>query len=301
VHLLTERQMPAPWRLGQWVQLTKDTGLLWGLPLLLALTLPWFLWAQVETNGAFFRSFFWEHNVERALGGTDGMRARPWYTYGVYLASHFLPWSIVLPGAFWVLCRNRGDAEARFSAIWLTTIVVVLSVAGFKRADYLLPAFPGAALLIGFAAEHVLQSSEYRRKIMVGVVGFVAISVVGWFVYLQWLLPRQEPSREFQRFAKEIRRRVPAPDLVLLFRVEAHALAFHLGPELDTFLEWENLDTWAGRPGQHYIVMPAECAAQWAQFVRAGTLEEVMRSTDFTGAHERRRPLVLMQTRPRPH
>jgi hypothetical protein len=107
-------------------------------------------------------------------------------------------------------------------------------------------------------------------------------------------LPAREPFHEQRSFAQEIRRVVPKPQVVLFFRVEAHGLAFHLGMPLNTFLEWENLDVWAGRPGTHYIVMTPEAAAEWPLHVSSGTLEEVCRNT-AAGPHEK--PLVLMRTK----
>jgi hypothetical protein len=94
--------------------------------------------------------------------------------------------------------------------------------------------------------------------------------------------------------AAEVRRLVPPPQGVLFFRTEAHALAFHLGPPLNTFLEWENLDVWAGRPGTHYILMPREAADEWRQHVTAGQLIEVLSTTFLSG--DRPRELVLMRT-----
>jgi 4-amino-4-deoxy-L-arabinose transferase-like glycosyltransferase len=300
VHLAVDRRLAAPWRLGHWANLCHELGLWWGLPVLLVLALPWYLWAQLQTDGAFFQSFIWRHNIERALGGADGMRDRPWYTYGPYLAGYFLPWSLLLPFAMWRVGRDRDDAEARFGLIWLATIVVVLSCVGFKRADYLLPAFPAAALILGCAGESWLRSSLKPRRLVIGFSSILIACLGGWLVYLHWVVPAQEPGLEYRRFAAEIRRRVPAPQLVLFFRAEAHALAFHLGPELDTFLEWENLDIWAGRPGCHYIVMPVQCAEEWRRHVRSGQLREVLRSTDFAGAENHRRPLVLMRTEANP-
>ncbi len=295
-HLLVSRELPLPWRGREWGRLAHEIGLWWGLPLVAALVLPWFVWANAQTNGSFLSSFFWYHNVERALGGTDNMHPRPWYLYGVYLTTHFLPWSVLLPLALWYCWRNRDDTAARFGAVWLLGMVFMLSFVRFKRADYLLPAFPGAALLIGCAAEGWLRKSLSPQRLKCALGAAAGLCIVGWFVYLQFILPSQDTSREYHRFAAEIRKIVPAPELVLFFRAEEHALAFHLGPELDTFLEWENLDVWAGRPGCHYIVMPAACADQWPQHISAGGLVEIMRSTDFGGA--RRRPLVLMRTKP---
>jgi hypothetical protein len=177
-------------------------------------------------------------------------------------------------------------------------VVIVLSLAQFKRADYLLPAFPAAAWLIGCAGERWLRTSTHPRLLKSAFGLAVAGCAVGWAVYAHAILPAREPPGECARFAAEIRKLVPAPGLVLFFRAECHPLAFHLGPELDTFLEWENLDVWAGRPGTHYIIMLAECAAEWANHVTSGELEPVMRSTDFHGAEFHDRPLVLMRTRP---
>jgi hypothetical protein len=121
--------------------------------------------------------------------------------------------------------------------------------------------------------------------------------LVGWTVYIDRVLPQQEPQYEQRRFAEAIRRLVPAPQLVLFFRAESHALAFHVGRPIDTFLEWENLDIWAGRPGGHYIVMPPECAAEWPRHVTAGRLEQVLCNTELSGGTHRQ-PLVLMRTQP---
>lgn len=123
----------------------------------------------------------------------------------------------------------------------------------------------------------------------------LAACVAGWCVYEDVILPQSEPQREQRRFAEAIRALVPQPGEVLFFRAESHLLAFHLGRPLNTFLEWENLDVWAGRPGCHYIVMPPECAAEWQRHVTSGRLYEVLRNTELSGgAHEH--PLVLMRT-----
>ena len=127
-----------------------------------------------------------------------------------------------------------------------------------------------------------------------GFAAVVAVTLGGWWVFLHHVLPAHEAEREQRTFAAAIRERVPLPHFVLFFRAESHLLAYHLGYPIYTFLEWENLDVWAGRPGEHWIVMPPDCAAEWQQHVSRGKLEEVLRNTDFSnGLHEQ--PLVLMR------
>ena len=109
--------MPWPWQARQWNCLLHDYGLWWGLPLTLALALPWYVWANSQTGGALFEVFFWEHNIERGLGG-GALRAHPWWFYGPKFFFDFLPWSPLLPLAVWLVRRYgwwREDPEARFT------------------------------------------------------------------------------------------------------------------------------------------------------------------------------------------
>jgi 4-amino-4-deoxy-L-arabinose transferase-like glycosyltransferase len=284
----------------RWSRVASELGVWWGVIVIVGLAAPWYIWAAVQTHGSFVSTFFWHHNIERALGGSEGLRARPWWFYAPRLAVDFAPWSPVLLVACYYFLRHRRwtvDPEARFSLVWLTVMVFLLSCAGFKRADYLLPAYPGAALVIGCAVERWART-QFRLRSVIAGTAFVGVAcAAGWWVYVERVLPLQELSREHQRFASEIRQRAPAPQLVLFFRAEAHALAFHVGNPVDTFLEWENLDIWAGRPG-YYIVMPPECAAEWPRHVKSGALQEVLRNYDLPGAEHHEHPLVLLRTQP---
>ncbi|HEY1379722.1 MAG TPA: phospholipid carrier-dependent glycosyltransferase, partial [Gemmataceae bacterium] len=133
----------------------------WGVPLVLALAGWWFVVAHVRTDGEFTRVFFWYHNVQRATGAAAGLASHPWWFYGPRLAFDFLPWTPLLVPAAWFTCRARGanpDPVARLGWVWLGTITVLLSASRFKRADYLLPAYPGAAVWLGCVAERVYHS-----------------------------------------------------------------------------------------------------------------------------------------------
>lgn len=272
----------------------------WGLPVVVAVAGPWFAVAHLRTGGQFTQTFFWYHHVERATGGAAAMATHPWWYYGPRLAIDFLPWSPFLLVAGWARLRSEsdvGDCVARLSVIWLTTIVLVLSASKFKRADYLLPAYPGAALWLGCVGERVWERTSLRRLTAAAASFAVAGIVAAWAAYLNLAVPKLDGRLEKHTIAAVVRAAAPQPELLLLFRVEEHLLAYHLGRPLNTFLEWENLDVWAGRPDPHHVLMPAECASAWRQYITSGTLVEVLRYTDRS---DRRRPrdLVLMRTRP---
>src|SRR5207248_5843090 len=136
-----------------------------------------------------------------------------------------------------------------------------------------------------------------RRRAAGAFTAVAAGCVAGWLVYTDAVLPAREAARDVRPFARLVRRFAPAPQVVLFFRAEAHELAFHLGRPLNTFREWENLNVWAGRPGPHYILMPAEAARDWPAHVTAGRLEEVLRHTVPGTDHDR--TLVPMRTLPK--
>ncbi len=267
----------------------RELGLGWGVPLTLAVALPWYAWVDWQTQGELFRVFFWHHNVERGFGDDAALAAHPWWFYGPRLAIDLLPWSQLLPAALWWCARRRelrADPEVRFGLVWLLAVVALLSLMRFKRADYLLPAYPGAALFLAGVLEHGWRQSRQRVRLALGGGALVAGCALGWLAFVERGLSRPEAGDGTRPFALAIRQQTTGR--VAFFRTEAHALAFHVGRPVVTLIEWENLDRWLARGEPLHVVMPADCAAEWPRHLHNGWLEEV----------ERRGPLVLLRARP---
>src|SRR5262249_34293599 len=194
-----------------WLRLSHRWGLWWGSIIVISIAAPWFIWANARTNGAFFEVFFWKHNIERGLGG-GSLAAHPWWFYGARLAVDLLPWGPLIPVTMW-LCFRRGwwasDAEARFGFIWIAAMLAVLSCSRLNRADYLLPAYPGAALFLGCTIERWYCETA-NKKALGALVGSVTLSsVLGWVVFLSFVQPGEAAAHDEARFASEIRRRAP--------------------------------------------------------------------------------------------
>jgi 4-amino-4-deoxy-L-arabinose transferase-like glycosyltransferase len=294
-YLIGRREWPAAWEFRAWLALARRLGLWWGLPLLLLLTLPWFLAAEEDTGGELFRVFFWRHNVERALGGGP-LRSNPWWFYGPQFVVDFLPWSpLVLGAAVWSWRRGllREDPVASFGLAWFLGVLVVLSTARFKRADYLLPAYPGAALFLGCTATRLATRRAWIfDRLMPGALA--AVMVVVWLVRLEVRLPAGEPFRDYRPLATVIRRLAPAPEEVLFFRTEAHALAFRVGRPLAVLVEWSDLEGRLGKAGSHYVVTPPACVTECRSRLAGVSWEVVTGTAELAGgSHER--PLVLLR------
>ena len=302
-HLLVEGALPPPWRGRAWLRLARELGLWWGAPLVLALTLPWFVWADAATHGEFYRVFILRHNIERGLGDGD-LKVHPWWFYGPQFAADFLPWSVLLPVAVFAFWRGgywRTDPEARLGLAWFAAVTLVLSCASFKRGDYLLPAYPGAALFLGcfFSNEERRWRTAGPRAAWVGLCLLpcllVAAMTIAWMARVEHGLPAEEPFRDYTRFAAEVRRRAPQPQEVLFFRTEAHPLAFHVGRPMAVLVEWKDLQTRIAGSGGRYVVMREDSAAEALRALPDVRFNEVLRNTDLSGGLGHEHPLVLLR------
>ncbi len=274
----------------------QRTTLWWGVPWLLTLAAPWFVWANHRTDNQLWEVFFWYHNVERGLGGAESLAAHPWWFYGPRAFVDLLPWSVSVPAAFYVLVRyeqTRKDPHAWTGLLWFAAMALFLSCMRFKRADYLLPAYPGLAIFLGVSADHVLSPAFTRSRTWLTIfLASLVVYALAWTIHSTW--SAADPDKSYRVMAQEIRGQTQGP--VIFFRAESHVLAFHVGQPLDTILEWENLAIWASRPFPVYFVMPEACARQWRDYLPAGALEEVLRTTDYATG-KRDRPLVVLRSR----
>jgi 4-amino-4-deoxy-L-arabinose transferase-like glycosyltransferase len=292
--------LPAVVAAGAWLAYDRSlpwrTTLWWGVPLILAIAAPWYVWANAKTNNQLWEVFFWYHNVERGLGGSETLRTHPWWFYLPQACFDMLPWSLAAPIGVYALVRRpelRSDPAAGLGVIWFAAITIFLSCMSFKRADYLLPAYPGMAIFLGVTGESFASVSGSRRWMSAGVAGLI-VYAAGWQVYNTLLVAPEEKAWPYQAMAQEIRRQTSGP--VIFYRAEAHLLTHHLGKPVDTILEWENLAKWIDQPKVVYFVMPAKTAAELPEHLPGVSLEEVLRTSDYV--HGRRdRPFVVLRSR----
>lgn len=273
VHLALERRLRS-----------NQLGLAWGIPLIATLTVPWFLLANQLTDGEFGHSFFWLHNVQRGFGGSR-LRSHPWWRNGPQFALDFMPWSLLLIGLLWHHWQKRRvtlDPLANFGLTWLLSMLVLLSFARYKRPDYLVPAYPGAALCLGAFAHSILHSRLFQTALI--------CIALGWWYRVDVHLPQLEPTRSHQAFAQEIHHRRYNKH-VIFFRTEAHGLAFHVGRPLKILIDWNDLDRWPCE-SPALVVMPKDVAKDSANCLHHRFLVEIMDNSELIDGHHEQ-PLAL--------
>ena len=123
----------------------------WGMPLFLAITVPWH-WLAARRMPDFLQFFFVHEHLARYLTPSAD-RQEPWWFFAVVLALGTLPWTLSVLRVLALGWRRRADARqfdaTQFLWIWALFICVFFSLSDSKLIPYILPALPALALLIG--------------------------------------------------------------------------------------------------------------------------------------------------------
>ena len=161
-----------------------------GIIAFLAVALPWYVIVHRQTGGAFTSEFFVHQNLARAVG-KDFHHNGGLFLYVPIFALGFLPWSIFFIKAWAAHVRLRPADDDRqgqamlYVSVWTVGIIAVFSLAKSKLPGYILPAFPGAALLVGVLWSETAASGRaaalrcYAIAALIVASVFAALLVIG--------------------------------------------------------------------------------------------------------------------------
>jgi 4-amino-4-deoxy-L-arabinose transferase-like glycosyltransferase len=160
--------------LGPWRRL----ALAWGLPLFLAIAVPWFVAVSLK-NPEFPYFFFIHEHFQRFLTTVHGRYQPWWYFIPVFLLGA-LPWTSVSLHALasaWELDRPGRFAPRRFLVVWTLFVFVFFSVSDSKLVSYILPMFPALALLTGEFLARCRWRTLYRHLLPIAVLAVAAAAL----------------------------------------------------------------------------------------------------------------------------
>ncbi len=130
-----------------------------GIPIVLAICVPWFYLANKQYPG-FAMYFLLDENVLRFLTNKYH-RPGPIVYFIPVLFLGFFPWSYAIYGmlkvAYKKIKNKKMDDLFLYCFLWFSTIFVFFSISHSKLPHYILPAFPAVAVLIYYyfkEAEH---------------------------------------------------------------------------------------------------------------------------------------------------
>lgn len=143
LYFLLRRRWPGPLRLG----------LLWGPLLTIVVAATWYAPVIARHGWSFIDEFFIQHHFARYVSNKYH-HPQPVYFYLPIMALLQLPWTAFLVAALagiprWDFRVEDAAGKLRVLALaWLLAPVAFFSLSGSKLPGYILPALPGAALLV---------------------------------------------------------------------------------------------------------------------------------------------------------
>ena len=176
-----------------------------GVPVMLAVTVPWF--ALISARNPEFAHFFFIHEHWQRYTSTVHGRSGPiWYFVPLLLAG-LIPWLCLVPD-MWRMAGEPAPQPGKgafrpalMAGVWAAAIFVFFSLSGSKLPGYILPAFPALGLLAGVALDRVAERLWRRQLIVMGVIalaGLLASPLIGrlhanhipsefYAVYARWV------------------------------------------------------------------------------------------------------------------
>ncbi|MEI9410220.1 glycosyltransferase family 39 protein [Mesorhizobium salmacidum] len=121
-----------------------------GLLLVLVIALPWLAAITWKSHGAFLQQAVGKDMLGKVASGAESHGLPP----GFYMLTYSLfmwPFGLIAVGAgLQALNRMRDDVRLRFCLAWYIPFWLVFELIPTKLPHYVLPAYPGMALLIGW-------------------------------------------------------------------------------------------------------------------------------------------------------
>jgi len=150
---------------------------------MLAVAAPWYVAVGLRTGGEWPAGFFLVHNVGRFAAPMEN-HAGGFLFHPLAMLVGFYPWSCFLPFALVVATARaaRSDTPAverrglGLAILWLVVWVVTFSLAATKLPNYVLPAYPAAALVVAATATRLVDRGR------VALPGWLAAGL-GWVVF----------------------------------------------------------------------------------------------------------------------
>jgi 4-amino-4-deoxy-L-arabinose transferase-like glycosyltransferase len=180
------RRLSAPW--------LSALRLRWGLPLMIAVTLPWFVAIGIATEGRFFAQALGDDMLGKVGQGDE----KHWGPPGYYL----LTFAIAAFPSAWIailairhVWAERTRSEVRFLLAWIVPTWLLFEAVQTKLPHYVMPTYPAIMLLAAMWALDPLRVEPPRwlRRVALTLLFLVALGLGAVAVTVPWVVTQHEP------------------------------------------------------------------------------------------------------------
>ncbi|MFA6714365.1 MAG: phospholipid carrier-dependent glycosyltransferase [Victivallales bacterium] len=157
------------------------------IPLFMVLltVLPWAL-AVHHRDADFWNYFFWVEHIERFTGENSSQHPQGWWFFIPFMFVGPLPWTFLLPSVVKGYGNKYKDffkqPLLRYAACWVIFPFLICSASSGKLVTYILPCFPGIAILLAFGLNEYFKAGKLKvfdlTLNILAIVLFAAISLL---------------------------------------------------------------------------------------------------------------------------
>lgn len=166
--------------LNRW-SILKHARLFSGILVFCCITIPWYVLVQLH-NPQFLHFFFVTQQFSRFLTmDTFNNQIAAWFYIPIVLIGLF-PWTVFFPQIIYEnlskIWKNRqAHSTELFLVLWVFLIFIFFSIPRSKTIGYILPIFPGIALLIGNYFD--IHWNDLKNKgLKFGIMAYVMMTVI---------------------------------------------------------------------------------------------------------------------------
>jgi 4-amino-4-deoxy-L-arabinose transferase-like glycosyltransferase len=171
----------------EWLRKSVALSLLWGIPLAVAVAASWYAPVIARHGWKFVDEFFIQHHFARFISDKYH-HPQEFYFYVPVILIMTLPWTGqfiagLVSARRWNWREQSVESRTRvFALAWVVAPILFFSVSKSKLPGYILPALPGAMLLVGERLSRFVRGEE-GNQLMRATGGGLCVLVLTGIIY----------------------------------------------------------------------------------------------------------------------
>jgi 4-amino-4-deoxy-L-arabinose transferase-like glycosyltransferase len=142
----------------------RNLRILWGLPLMLAITLPWFITIGIVSDWEFYRLALGEDFAAKLHSGQEMHWGPPGFYFVLFWWSFWPAALVATSGAALWLWRHRANRRAGFLLSWIIPFWLILEATPTKLPHYSMVLYPAIAMAAAWVLRDVAMTGALRLR-----------------------------------------------------------------------------------------------------------------------------------------
>ncbi|NNC93965.1 MAG: glycosyltransferase family 39 protein [Chitinophagales bacterium] len=157
----------------------KKLKLHFGLPVLMAVTIPWYYYIGKVTSGEYTEGFFLVHNLQRFSAPMEGHGGSFLVTW-LFILVGMLPFSVYIIQSFAQVWREKAvNPVLTFIFSCGLAVITIFTLSQTRLPNYTVPAYPFVALILAYYISTIVKKDRLPFHFKLSTIVFLIFSIAG--------------------------------------------------------------------------------------------------------------------------